>query len=346
LVSSIDYKFQHHVTSGTYFGLKYRPGTFIYRLDESTSIFAPQYNIDSSVFIHTHSPPPIATVIGLPTYSHPDVYTVAFKDGSIAEYTTDLLSAAHSTSPSPSSSLLPSWIIDGANATLFLHSMTKPRREPSTGHLDAALYVVNYLASTKTLGIYFTSRCCSRLETFLHFPLPSSNLLSMLDANWGPQDASTSTSSFSLPLFASRSMSAFYIDLLGPLHWLSKQQKITAASSAEAEIYATDECVKFLLELEQLLSFLGVKHTFMPDTTPIYNDNKACVEWSRNATTKGLRHIQMHENGVRENVASKFVSILHVDGKYNIADIFTKEMKDVAHFVELRDLFMCQRFVI
>jgi len=44
-------------------------------------------------------------------------------------------------------------------------------------------------------------------------------------------------------------------------------------------------------------------------------------------------------------VASKFVSIIHVDGKHNIADIFTKEMKDVAHFVELRDLFMCQRFV-
>jgi hypothetical protein len=94
--------------------------------------------------------------------------------------------------------------------------------EPSTGHLDAALYVVNYLASTKKLGIYFTSRQCSRLETFLHFPLPSSNLLSMSDANWGPQDASTLTSLFSLPLFAFRSMSALYIDLLGPLHWLSK----------------------------------------------------------------------------------------------------------------------------
>jgi hypothetical protein len=119
LVSSIDYKFQHHVTSGTYFGLKYRPGTFIYRSDESTSIFAPQYNIDSSVYIHTHSPPSIATVIGLPTYSRPDVYTVAYKDGSKAEYTTDLLSAAHSTLPSPSSSLLPSWIIDGAMQLFF-----------------------------------------------------------------------------------------------------------------------------------------------------------------------------------------------------------------------------------
>jgi hypothetical protein len=40
-VSSIDYKVQNHVTSGAFFGLKYQPGTFIYRLDESNSIFAP-----------------------------------------------------------------------------------------------------------------------------------------------------------------------------------------------------------------------------------------------------------------------------------------------------------------
>jgi hypothetical protein len=39
-VSSIDYTFQNHVTSGTTFGYTYQPGTFIYRLDETTSIFS------------------------------------------------------------------------------------------------------------------------------------------------------------------------------------------------------------------------------------------------------------------------------------------------------------------
>jgi hypothetical protein len=42
-VSLIIYKFQMNVTSGAYFGPKYQPGTFIYRLDESTSIFAPKF---------------------------------------------------------------------------------------------------------------------------------------------------------------------------------------------------------------------------------------------------------------------------------------------------------------
>jgi hypothetical protein len=138
-------------------------------------------------------------------------------------------------------------------------------------------------------------------------------------------------------------MSAFYIDLLGPIHWLSKRQSVTAGSSAEAEIYDTDECVNFLLELTQILDFLEVNDLFMPSPTTIYNDNNACVLWSKCSTTKGLRHIQMKENRVRENILSKFVSIPHVDGKVNIADIFTKEMKDMSHFVALHDLFMRPR---
>jgi hypothetical protein len=48
----------------------------------------------------------------------------------------------------------------------------------------------------------------------------------------------------------------------------------------------------------------------------------------------------MKENRVRENIASQFVSIQHIEGNLNIADIFTKEMKDVGHFVTLQDLFM------
>jgi len=140
-------------------------------------------------------------------------------------------------------------------------------------------------------------------------------------------------------------MSAYYIDLLGPLHWLSKRQKVTAASSAEAEIYATDECVKFLLELSQILEFLGVKDIFMPSTSIIFNDNNGCVQWSKAATSKGLRHIPMRENRIRENIVSKFVKILHIDGKINLADVFTKEIKDISHFVEIRDLFMCHRLL-
>jgi hypothetical protein len=64
-------------------------------------------------------------------------------------------------------------------------------------------------------------------------------------------------------------MSAFYVDLLGPIHWLSKRQTVTAGSSEEAKMYATDEYIKFLLELSQIMDFLEVKDIFMPGTTVI-----------------------------------------------------------------------------
>jgi hypothetical protein len=130
--------------------------------------------------------------------------------------------------------------------------LAQHQSEPSSGQLEAALYVVDYLESTKKLGIYFTSHRCSRLGTFLHFPIPPTNLLSMSDANWGPQDASPTPTSFCLPLLASRFMSAFYVDLLGPLHWMSKRQKITAASSAEAKLMLPMSASNSCLNLNKL----------------------------------------------------------------------------------------------
>jgi hypothetical protein len=51
----------------------------------------------------------------------------------------------------------------------------------------------------------------------------------------------------------------------------------------------------------------------------------------------------MRENRVRENVISNLLMIRHINGAVNLADLFTKEMKDVARFVEIRDLFMQPR---
>jgi hypothetical protein len=60
--------------------------------------------------------------------------------------------------------------------------LAQHQSNPSTGHLEAAKYVVKYLAGTKNLGIYFTSQRRPILESFLHFPLPS-HVLSMSNAN-------------------------------------------------------------------------------------------------------------------------------------------------------------------
>ena len=57
-------------------------------------------------------------------------------------------------------------------------------------------------------------------------------------------------------------------------------------------------------------------------------------------TTKGLRYIQIRENAVRESVLSKFITVKHIAGKLNLADLFTKEDRDCSHFVTIRDILV------
>ena len=45
----------------------------------------------------------------------------------------------------------------------------------------------------------------------------------------------------------------------------------------------------------------------------------------------------MRDNPVREAVQNNFVRVKHVSGKVNLSDILTKEDKDKAHYITLRD---------
>ena len=78
----------------------------------------------------------------------------------------------------------------------------------------------------------------------------------MTDSKWGPQDQSK-LSPFNippeLPIFKTRSISEYAIfHMGGPIAWTSKRQKITARSTAEAEIYAIDEAVKHIIHLQNI----------------------------------------------------------------------------------------------
>jgi hypothetical protein len=60
-------------------------------------------------------------------------------------------------------------------------------------------------------------------------------------------------------------------------------------------------------------------------------------------TTKGLRHIQMRENAVREQVQQGLITVEHIGGKQNLSDAFTKEEKDPEHFITCRNLLLTQK---
>lgn len=89
-----------------------------------------------------------------------------------------------------------------------------------------------------------------------------------------------------------------------------------------------------------MLNDLCIQHIYIPTSKPIklFNDNTASVCWFKKTTTKGLHHITICENAIQEYVDNEFVSNCHIGSKQNLADIFTKEFKDISLFLTLRNM--------
>ena len=153
------------------------------------------------------------------------------------------------------------------------------------------------------------------ISAFLNFPLPPNKLCAITDANWGPQDPSEpdlSSPPKHLDIFNSRSVSGYILWLNGPFHWISKRQFIAARSSTESEIYATDECVNILNHIANILEEMDLKEEFMSAPISVYNNNQASINWYHSMTTKGIRHLQMCNNAVREDLQTNFARVKHV----------------------------------
>ena len=127
----------------------------------------------------------------------------------------------------------------------------------------------------------------------------------------------------------------------GPISWRAFRIERTSRSTCEAEIRATDECAKDTLSVRLRCDDLLLDDTNI--ATPIYNDNQGCVDWCKSTTTKGMKHVSLRDCAVRESVVHKELTIQHVAGKRNPADLFTKELRDGAHFRKLRNSFMTTR---
>jgi hypothetical protein len=229
---------------------------------------------------------------------------------------------------------------------------------PSHEHYKSALYALKYLYSTAEYGISYHSNASTTIQAFNHFPAhhdkeaytdatpPApgdvSRLTGFSDACWGGQFGNAVPDGTPLELFKYRSISGYVICRTGgPISWKSIRQNRTALSSCEAEIVATNECVT---ELEHVLNRARDLHMDdADDRVTIYNDNESCVNWSASVTNKGTKHINLKENYVREAHQLGIAKITHIPGVINASDLFTKELKDAAHFRRCRDSMMVSR---
>ena len=187
---------------------------------------------------------------------------------------------------------------------------------PSHQHYKSAIHALKYLYSTSEYGISFHSDATNTFQAFNHFPhhhdkeaysdaTPPSpgdchQLTAFSDACWGGQIGNAVPDGTPIELFKLCSMSGFIISRTGgPISWKSIRQQQTALSSCEAEILATNHCTVEVQSIKTRAQDLGMQDAFK--RTTLYNDNQAAVDWAAACTNKRTKHINLHENYVREN---------------------------------------------
>ena len=92
----------------------------------------------------------------------------------------------------------------------------------------------------------------------------------------------------------------------------------------EAEIVATNECVRDLQSIHHRAQDLGMADAY--EQTTVYNDNQAAVDWADSCTNKGTKHINLCENYVRKLHQNSKMKITNIPGIINASDLFTKEL--------------------
>eukprot|EP00957_Ditylum_brightwellii_P191347 14569236-Ditylum_brightwellii.AAC.1 len=101
--------------------------------------------------------------------------------------------------------------------------LAQHQSKPSKAHLAAAKYALCYLIRSKYRGIQFSSKQTHYVLSYVKFPVKQGQLTTITDANWGPQDQTTTKQQFrkqnELDPFVTRSFSGFIIYINGPVHW-------------------------------------------------------------------------------------------------------------------------------
>jgi hypothetical protein len=172
--------------------------------------------------------------------------------------------------------------------------------------IAAAKHLLRYLQGTRSHGVLLGRKDAA-------FPL----FRAMSDSDWGMGNDRKSISGF--------------IILLGdsPIAWSSKQQAVVALSSCEAEYIAVTHCARDVLWFRNLFSELGYPQE---SATTIFCDNQGTVACTHDPHAHSkMKHIAIREHFIRDCIARSIISVVHVNGKDNDADVFTKPLGRVLH---------------
>ena len=152
-----------------------------------------------------------------------------------------------------------------------------------------------------------------------------------------PKEASNSADMYVDANFAGdpntrRSTSGMVIILnQGPISWWSRIQKLCAQSSTESEIYAATESVKEAIHIKLLCEESGIRVSNNPIV--IWEGNNACIQMGHGLRgSKSAKRYEIRLRFLNEHILNKTIEFARIDTKDQLADGFTKALKEQAFF--------------
>jgi len=192
-------------------------------------------------------------------------------------------------------------IMTRPDITYAVHDLSRHNNYPTIQHWLAAVRTLQYLHTTKHLGLEY-----KRSETV--------EINGFSDSDWmGDTQDSKSTSGY-----------IFFFNN-APICWNSTKQRRISMSTCEAEYKALGEAVKEARYLQKLAKELKLPTS---ETTLIQLDNISTICISENpALHKRTKHILADFNFIREAVREqKDIQLKYIPTNLNPADVFTKPL--------------------
>ncbi|KAL2236839.1 UNVERIFIED_CONTAM: Retrovirus-related Pol polyprotein from transposon RE1 [Sesamum indicum] len=185
-------------------------------------------------------------------------------------------------------------------------------QRPYQRHLDAALHLIRYLKGTRHKGLFFPSQNSLELRAYS-------------DADWANC------------IDTRRSLTGYCIFLGDALvSWKTKKQNIVSRSTAEEEYHNMGSTVCELTWVVYLLMDFGIS---APTPIPFFCDNQAALHIVNNPVFhERTKHLDIDCHIVRDKFKFGLINPVHVPGKAQLADFFTKSLPAPSFFLFLSKL--------
>ena len=170
---------------------------------------------------------------------------------------------------------------------------------PKASHLIAVKRIIKYVNGTFNLGLFYPKST-------------SFDLYGFCDADFAGCKVDRKSTSGTCQFLGNSLVS-----------WASKKQNCVALSTTEAEYIAAGLCCAQVLWMKQSL----VDYDLNFQNIKIFCDNTSAINISKNSVLHSrTKHIDMRHHFLRDHVERQDVSLVFVDTKSQLADIFTKPL--------------------